>query len=54
MDIILLGWKCVFNEMLNKMKSLEEENQRLSEQLEQETENRRQIQSRIERLLERN
>ncbi|MDD4731009.1 MAG: hypothetical protein PHX58_03640 [Desulfovibrio sp.] len=42
-----------FDEMLNKIKTLEEENQRLKALVEQETDNRRQVQSRIERLLER-
>ncbi|SKA89673.1 cell division protein ZapB [Paucidesulfovibrio gracilis DSM 16080] len=42
-----------FDEMLNKIKTLEEENQRLTALVEQETDNRRQVQSRIERLLER-
>lgn len=42
-----------FDEMLSKISTLEEENQRLKELVEQETDNRRQVQIRIERLLER-
>jgi cell division protein ZapB len=42
-----------FDEMLSKISALEEENQRLKALVEQETDNRRQVQERIERLLER-
>ncbi|MGE4293366.1 MAG: hypothetical protein AB7E32_14295 [Desulfovibrio sp.] len=42
-----------FDEMLSKISALEEENQRLRALVEQETDNRRQVQIRIERLLER-
>jgi cell division protein ZapB len=42
-----------FDEMLSKISALEEESQRLKALVEQETDNRRQVQERIERLLER-
>ncbi|WP_022663244.1 hypothetical protein [Paucidesulfovibrio longus] len=42
-----------FDEMLSKISALEEENQRLKALVEQETDNRRQVRERIERLLER-
>lgn len=42
-----------FDEMLSKISALEEENRRLKALVEQETDNRRQVQERIERLLER-
>lgn len=52
MDIIA-RLESKFDELLNKISALEEENQRLTALVEQETDNRRQVQERIERLLER-